>query len=274
MIRMRTLGSLLALSTISLLLARPAAQAQQQSPVDFLRGNTAQAILNPLTFSYSTNTSLHVINTGSPDTEATIRAVVPATKGSVSLSGTSYELKQFHFHAEAEHLRDGFVFPMEMHMVHADAGGNLLVVGRWIEESAADNPVFADMFSHLPATSANTYDIASFNLNDLIPGDLSSFRYPGSLTTAPYTEGVSWVVLDAPLSLSHAQITAFEALFPDGDAREVQALNGRVVRTDVIGFATPEPGAYGLFIGLATVGAGMLRRRRQRTSAKRIMAGS
>lgn len=52
-----------------------------------------------------------------------------------------------------------------------------------------------------------------------------------SLATPPFTEGVHWIVLAPPIDVSPAQMAEFGALFPEGNAREVQALNGRSVAT-------------------------------------------
>lgn len=41
----------------------------------------------------------------------------------------SFELKQFHFHSPSEHQRNGANLPAEIHFVHADAKGNLAVIG-------------------------------------------------------------------------------------------------------------------------------------------------
>ena len=46
----------------------------------------------------------------------------------LDIDGTRFELKQFHFHSPGEHLVDGKSFALENHLVHADAGGNLLVL--------------------------------------------------------------------------------------------------------------------------------------------------
>ena len=51
----------------------------------------------------------------------------------------------------------------------------------------------------------------------------------GSLTTPPCTEGVLWMVLKQPLTVSRAQFKLFTQLYPM-NARPVQALNGRPVR--------------------------------------------
>ncbi len=109
-----------------------------------------------------------------------------------------------------------------------------------------------------------TLDLPSFDLTALLPSDLRSYRYTGSLTTSPYTEGVNWVVLNSPLELSMEQVDAFRALFPTGNQREWQRLNGRIISTDVEDFASvPEPASLALF------GAGaflfVVRRSRVRT---------
>jgi carbonic anhydrase len=51
----------------------------------------------------------------------------------------------------------------------------------------------------------------------------------GSLTTPPCTEGVLWLVLKQPTTVSREQIKLFSQLFPN-NARPVQAVNGRAVR--------------------------------------------
>ena len=206
--------------------------------------------------------NLSVVNTGSPGEEATIRANVPGGLASLVIGGDTYNLLQFHFHVPAEHLLNGHQSPMELHMVHQKSSGELLVVGRWIEEGAF-NPLLNSIFSQLPPNPGNTVNINNFNLGGLLPTDLSSYRYPGSLTTAPYTEGVRWIVLDDVMEMSTAQIAAFEALFPDGNSRATQALKGRTIQTDVVGFAgAPEPSSVLLLIPIAAAGLLVVRRRR------------
>jgi carbonic anhydrase len=62
----------------------------------------------------------------------------------------------------------------------------------------------------------------------LLPSGRGYFRYPGSLTAPPCTEGVEWVVLKQPLELSPAQLARYRQRFAD-NARAVQPLHGRVV---------------------------------------------
>jgi len=234
-----------------------------QSPIDIRSTNTYFGNLPPLHFNLSSDTPLNVINNGSPGVEKTaVRANVEAGAGMLTLSGHQWDLAQFHFHAPSEHLLNGQASPMEMHLVFSDASDNLLVVGRWVQ-AGAFNTALDSIFSNIPQTTSETLHVDHFNLNELIPDDLGSFRYSGSLTTPPFSEGVTWVDLAQPLLMSEGQINAFSSLFPDGDAREIQSLNGRIILTDVPGFVSsvPEPETYAMLLaGLGLMG-GVMRRR-------------
>lgn len=275
---------------------------EAQSPIDIRSDSTYYGNLPKLNFSLSSDTALTVINNGSPDHEKTIRANVSPGEGTLMLSGHQWNLAQFHFHTPSEHLINGRASPMEMHLVFSDAADNLLVVGRDIEQGLFKNRALAPIFSDLPQTTEDTLHIEHFNLNSLVPDYLGSFRYSGSLTTPPFTEGVSWVELASPLYLSGSQIDAFKSLFPEGNSREIQDLNGRIVLTDVPGFVSlhgdsdpdllgtlipgleanvsvtadvsklatsvPEPSTYGMLLaGLAVISFIGIRRRPSRTGA-------
>jgi carbonic anhydrase len=275
---------------------------EAQSPIDIRSDSTYYGNLPKLQFDFSSDTALTVINNGSPDHEKTIRADVSPGEGTLMLSGHQWNLAQFHFHTPSEHLINGRASPMEMHLVFSDAADNLLVVGRDIEQGLFKNRALDPIFSDLPQTTEETLNIEHFNLNSLLPNYLGSFRYSGSLTTPPFTEGVSWVDLASPLYLSGSQIDAFKSLFPEGNSREVQDLNGRIVLTDVPGFvrtdgesdpnlldtllpgleanisvtadvsklatSVPEPSTYAMLLaGLAVIGFIGIRRRPSATFA-------
>ena len=231
--------------------------AIMESPIDINAQNTKFEKLSPLQFNLSSDTKLNVINNGSPAVTATAaRAIVDAGAGSVTVDGDTYQLAQFHFHTPAENLENGKTFPMEMHLVFNDAQNNIFVVGRWVEVGAS-NAALAPIFEDLPKNTSQTHVFNHFDLNALLPTNLESFRYDGSLTTPPYSEGVKWVDLAQPMQMSAAEINAYSSLFPEGDAREIQALNGRIVLTDVPGFASavPEPETYAmLLLGLGLIG--------------------
>ena len=62
--------------------------------------------------------------------------------GFATSAGRKYELQQFHFHAPSEHTLDGKRTAMEAHFVHTGVhtgeGGNLMVIGVFLEGGAPD----------------------------------------------------------------------------------------------------------------------------------------
>lgn len=185
-----------------------------------------------LNFNYQNGTPLGVINTGSPDEFASVRANVPLGAGVLTVGGVAYNLVQFHWHTDSEHLINDRGFPLEMHLVHQAADGSLLVVGVFVKRGR-QNQELEKIFSQLPPTPANTASVNSFDLPLLLPRFRQSFRYTGSLTAPPFTRGVNWVVLAQPIEMSGNQIRAYRRIFPEGNSRETQPLNGRIVRTDL-----------------------------------------
>ncbi len=147
---------------------------------------------------------------------------------SVVVDGVEYTLQQFHFHSPSEHTVDGAHAAMEMHLVHKSAAGDVAVVAVMIEEGA-ENAAFAPIWSFLPdasrpaRTSSTTVDAGA-----LLPAGRRYYRYDGSFTTPPCTEGVLWVVLLEPVQLSGTQIAQFRAVI-EGNNRPVQPLNGRSI---------------------------------------------
>ena len=70
---------------------------------------------------------------------------------------------------------------------------------------------------------------ASTNPRDFLPKTWEQhYRYQGSLTTDPYTESVSWVVVKDPLQMPKAKLNELLKLFKS-EARFPQPLNRRFV---------------------------------------------
>ncbi|MFO1269875.1 MAG: carbonic anhydrase family protein, partial [Rubrivivax sp.] len=61
---------------------------------------------------------------------------------------------------------------------------------------------------------------------ELLPEDRRYYTYMGSLTTPPCTEGVLWVVMRTPVTVTAAQVDLFARIYPM-NARPPQALAGR-----------------------------------------------
>jgi carbonic anhydrase len=136
---------------------------------------------------------------------------------------------QFHFHAPSEHLVNGRPALMEIHFVHKNSAGSLAVVGVLVEQGPP-NMALAEVWNHLPegAGPAQDFDGVLINGRDLLPADGGYFRYMGSLTTPPCSEGVNWFVMSAPIRATLNQVLRFAA--PIGpNSRPVQSGNARLV---------------------------------------------
>jgi len=65
----------------------------------------------------------------------------------------------------------------------------------------------------------------------LLPDIQTTFRYSGSLTTPPCSEGVNWLVMTIPVELSSAQLSKLDELFADNN-RPLQEINDRSIVED------------------------------------------
>jgi carbonic anhydrase len=145
------------------------------------------------------------------------------------LDSAPYQMKQVHFHAPSENTIHGESFPLEAHFVHADSNGNLTVIGVMFKEGKA-NEGLTKLWAQLPTEEGAPTALKSRILpNEMIPQNPTYFRFSGSLTTPPCSEGVRWVLMKTPMTASKDQIDAFKKAVHHQNNRPVQALNGRAV---------------------------------------------
>jgi carbonic anhydrase len=191
---------------------------QTQSPIDIR--DAVKTDLDPLNFTYHSGKAT-VVNNGH-----TIQ-VTPENAGGINLASGHYSLVQLHFHTPSEEMIQGRIFPMDAHLVHRNAAGELAVVAVVFEEGA-HNPNLETVLAAMPKNTGGTANLEAINVAQLLPANHNAYSYMGSLTTPPCTEGVRWNVLTTPLEISRAQLEAFQVLYPM-NSRPVQPLNGRSV---------------------------------------------
>lgn len=199
------------------------ADGMHQSPINI--ENPKPMKLPAIAFNYQP-TTLNIGNTGN-----TIAIIYP--EGSwIQVGGMQYSLLQFHFHSPSEHTVAAKQHDMEMHFVHKSGNGSLAVIAVFIE-NGRHNTAFDSIWQHLPSVPGESKWVADvvFNAIDLLPRTRHTYRYDGSLTTPPCSEGVKWIVLTTPIEMSEAQIAAFKSIM-HGNNRPVQPLNGREVLID------------------------------------------
>jgi len=145
------------------------------------------------------------------------------------LDNSAYQMKQVHFHAPSENKIYGKSYPLEAHFVHADAKGNLTVIGVMFKEGGA-NVGLEKLWTQMPSMVSDAVVLKVRVIpSELMPVNRSYYRFSGSLTTPPCSEGVRWILLKTPVTASKEQLEAIEKALHHHNNRPVQALNGRVV---------------------------------------------
>ena len=196
---------------------------KSQSPID-IAAPGAQDLAN-ISFHYQPS-ELNILNNGH-----TVQVNYDA--GSyMKLDGVRYDVMQFHYHAPSEHTMNGKLFAAELHIVHKSADGILAVVGILLDEGTQNN-AFQPFIDNLPTEKSDVKDAGvKINAAELLPAVQTTYRYSGSLTTPPCSEGVHWNLMTTPVELSSEQLSALETLFEDSNNRPVQPLNNRPLIED------------------------------------------
>jgi carbonic anhydrase len=193
-----------------------------QSPIDITMPRHTKS-QEHLVFQYQSAT-VRALDNGH-----TIQVNVPPGSD-LHLNGKTYRLGQFHFHDPSEHRLDGRTFPLEMHLVHQDAKGHVAVIAVLVE-AGAPNESLAAIWTMLPTKVGEAGSERTLHPQGLLPASTHHFSYHGSLTTPPCTEGVQWIVLRDPITMSAEQIGQFISVI-GRNARPIQPLHGRWIREE------------------------------------------
>jgi carbonic anhydrase len=196
------------------------ALGRNQSPIDL--GGFVEADLKPLKLGYKAGAA-DIVNNGH-----TVQ-INYAPGSMLTVDGRTFELKQFHFHAPSENRIGGKQFPLEGHLVHSDKDGNLAVVAVMFQDGAA-NPLLAKLWEKMPARAGEKADLpAGVSAAQLLPANRDYYRFNGSLTTPPCSEGVWWLVMKQHPTVSKAQVEQFSKTMGFANNRPIQPVNARPV---------------------------------------------
>jgi len=172
------------------------------------------------------------------------------------VDGATYTLREIVTHTPSEHRIHGEAADLELQLVHAMDDVSAAHAAAAGEQGAPPNPYL--IVSVLLSTKAGNADKSPAFLDKLagalpararagqqVPlidglsfGEIAAqlqphlrtyYRYSGSLTTPPCTEGVTWFVASRPLPLSK-DVHHVMAKLEGDNARPTQPLNGRSIR--------------------------------------------
>lgn len=150
--------------------------------------------------------------------------------GSVAINGTDYDLLQCHWHTPSEHTLNGKRYHMELHMVHNSSNGQIAVISILYKLGRPD-PFLQQFLEHVKSV-VTELDLGIVHPIKIKLGSRRYYRYTGSLTAPPCTEGVLWTIIKKVRTVSREQIRALRGAVYDGfeeNTRPIQALNGRQV---------------------------------------------
>jgi len=228
----------------------PLALGKQQSPIDIKPGNCqssgSELISKPIQFTYVSKMKT-ISNTGHG-------WKVDADDGSTIEGGPlgyKYKLEQFHCHwgrncfEGSEHTVDGNPYCAEIHLVHyncdkyasfaeaADKPDGLAVLGIFLNVGD-ENPELAKIVELLPKIVHNGDSCVldqDIDVTKFIPENKSYWTYPGSLTTPPCLETVTWILFKNSIQISEEQLDEFRDLLCYGrsDKRPEDEFQGKIL---------------------------------------------
>lgn len=200
------------------------AKGTHQSPIDLKSGSKSR--LEPIEFFYKPS-RIHIENNGHT-------MQVNFDSGSfIRIGNHKYDLLQFHYHSPSEHLTNEKNYPLEIHFVHKSQKGELAVLGVFVKEGHA-NGAYRKFLEHLPKKAQEKFDgkkTEVVNADNLLPSTKTLFRYDGSLTTPPCSEGVLWNVFHEPIEMSAEQIDRLRSFYAK-NARPVQDPHQREIKSN------------------------------------------
>lgn len=193
-----------------------------QSPID-ITGSKLDKSLPKLDFQYTPGEIDDIVDNGH-SLQFDFK-----TGGKLLYGGKSYTLAQFHAHVESEHTIDGIRYPLELHFVHKADDGAILVIGVMVKEGEL-NSYFEKLsvFKSLKKEEKMNTKI-EFDPSKMFPAKKNYYRYAGSLTTPPCSEGVTWIVFKNPIYMTKEEIADIKQHLPKHNNRPIQSLSGRII---------------------------------------------
>jgi carbonic anhydrase len=218
----------------------PCANGLRQSPIDINTNNTIPKFYLPFIFSpkYHSDQFFTLTNNGQQIT-ATLNK---QNKNDLWFTGSGltglFRFVNFHLHwgrndqHGSEHEINGYRFPAEAHFVHKNDGTGQVAVLAFFLTISDDEHNEWEKYATAASRLTKIHDTISctFNLSQLMQiDDREFFRYTGSLTTPPCTEGVIWTIFSREIPIKEESLNLLRQNIMRKVYRPVQAINGRTV---------------------------------------------
>ncbi|KAJ1418931.1 Alpha carbonic anhydrase domain [Sesbania bispinosa] len=131
--------------------------------------------------------------------------------GSIEINGTHFFLQQSHWHWPAEHTINGRRYDLELHMVHVSPqpdGTNKTAVVGLLYKFGSPDPFLSKLGKYIREIPDEDEEksIGVIDPSEIKMGGKMYYRYMGSLTAPPCTEGVIWTINKEIRTVSRGQV--------------------------------------------------------------------
>lgn len=196
------------------------AEGNQQSPINIVTKNVRTGATQfELQYSVAKGVNLVLANHA-------FKIVYPQGNF-LEIGGGRYQLKEIYFKTPGENAIDTNKGLMEAQFLHEDSKGNKVILSVFFVEGRA-NPLLDSVVKNLPTQPNQANFIANVDIYKLLPNDLASYQFDGSLTTPPCSQGVRWIILKQAMTLSQSQLNSMQNI-TKSNARPMQELFNRLV---------------------------------------------
>ncbi|MFS7933660.1 putative carbonic anhydrase [Helianthus anomalus] len=152
--------------------------------------------------------------------------------GGIQVNGSTYKLHQCHWHTPSEHKIDGKKFDAELHIVHKNDKGQKAVIST-LHTVGQSDPFIGSLTKKINMLGTKEeIDLGKISATSIKHESKKYYRYIGSFTTPPCTEGVIWTIEEKVRSISKDQIKLLKGLHQREsrqNARPLQQLGGRPI---------------------------------------------
>ncbi|GAA0187329.1 dehydratase [Lithospermum erythrorhizon] len=158
--------------------------------------------------------------------------------GAMFINGNEYLLSQVHWHSTSEHTIHGRRYALELHLVHQcfnqSVKNNVSVVAVLFKIGKPDK-----FLTELTPTIKTMIDLHEERHLELVDprrikiNNKRFYRYLGSLTVPPCTEGVIWTISKKIMTVSKDQVMLLREAVHDSAENNARPLQPRNPRRDV-----------------------------------------
>lgn len=199
------------------------ASGKNQSPINIDTKKTYNAQTKGIKFNYGLILANSIKNTGN------LIQVEVGGGTNINVDDTEYVLKHLDFHIPSENKIDDQHYPMEIQFVHESRNKELAYVSVMVVPGRQSR-FLGKLLEQMPAVGESKRlkgkTLRSIEMEKKIG---SYYRYNGSITKPPCSEGVRWFVMKPQQTFSKEQYEQFKAAIGEDNNRPVQNLNARVV---------------------------------------------